>query len=100
MFFHTLSLGGILLNIPKHITHSGDSTLLTLAFLKLFFVALTGSITSCNQKKQNIPDKQMETTNKKPVKISNEIPIWTKSIPDATLITGTETYIKMFLFQL
>jgi len=47
---------------------------------------------SCNQKNQTSKINKVETINAKLFTVSNEIPIWTKSIPDAELIKGTETY--------
>ena len=60
--------------------------------LKIIFVALVISFISCNQKNQTSPDSKADTINTKLFTVSNEIPIWTKSIPDAELITEKETY--------
>jgi acetyl esterase/lipase len=60
--------------------------------LKIFFFALGISSISCNPQKQTLQDTKANTKNTKSFTVSNEIPIWTKSIPDAELITGTETY--------
>lgn len=46
---------------------------------------------SCNQNRQQQQEKQTTQT-KDSVIAAKEIPIWTKSVPDAGLITGTETY--------
>lgn len=63
-----------------------------LTFLKIFFVLLAISVFSCNQKRQSRQDTKTQTKNTKSFTVSNEIPIWTKTIPDAELITGKETY--------
>lgn len=59
---------------------------------KIIFIALGISFNSCNQKKQNSQDSKAQVITTKPFTVSREIPIWTKSIPDSELITGTETY--------
>ncbi len=60
--------------------------------LKITFVAFGIGFTSCNQKNPTSQDTKVYAINTKALTISNEIPIWTKSIPDAELITGKETY--------
>ncbi len=53
-------------------------------------------ILSCNQNTQQTEEKKQQTQQTKVSNAFNKqapIPIWTKSIPDANLITGTETYI-------
>lgn len=55
------------------------------------FVALVISFMACNQQPQTPPATQTPATNTKSFTVSNEIPIWTKSIPDAELITEKET---------
>lgn len=67
--------------------HSQNHNLYRLTF---FFLGI--GIISC---KQNTPSHQDTTTQaatQKTFTVSDEIPIWTKSIPDSVLITGTETY--------
>jgi acetyl esterase/lipase len=61
-----------------------------LSILKIIFVILGISIISCSQKKQSRQDTKAQTTNS--FTVSKEIPIWTKSIPDSGLATGTETF--------
>ena len=63
-----------------------------LTFFKIFFGILGIGITSCNQNNLSLQDTKVQTTNTTSFAVSNEIPIWTKSIPDAELIKGTETY--------
>jgi acetyl esterase/lipase len=72
--------------------HSENRKLMKLNFFKIIFIILGISIVSCNQKKQSRQDKKAQITNTKSFTVSKEIPIWAKSIPDAELITGTETY--------
>jgi acetyl esterase/lipase len=72
--------------------HSENKKLTKLTFFKIIFVVLGISIISCKQKNQLRQDTKAQTTNTKSFTVSKEIPIWTKSIPDAELITGTETY--------
>lgn len=62
-------------------------------FFKPILVFLTISFISCNPKKQTSQDNKAQTTNTKSFTVSNEIPIWTSSIPDSALITGKETNI-------
>lgn len=64
-----------------------------LTFFKLIFFVLTICFISCNPKNKTLQDNKAQTISTKSFTVSNEIPIWTKSIPDAELITGTETYI-------
>ena len=59
---------------------------------KIIFVTLGISFTSCNQKNQTSQDTKASAINTKSFTVSNEIPIWSKSIPDAELITGQEAY--------
>jgi acetyl esterase/lipase len=61
-------------------------------FFITIFVVLGISFTSCKQN-QTSQDNKAHALNKKSFTVSNEIPIWTKSIPDSELITGKETYI-------
>jgi acetyl esterase/lipase len=61
-----------------------------LTFIKITFIILGINVISCDQKKQTSQDTKAQNT--KSFTVSKEIPIWTKSIPDAKLITGTETY--------
>jgi acetyl esterase/lipase len=61
-------------------------------FLKIIFVIFGISIISCNQENKSRQDTKAQTTSTKSFTVSKEIPIWAKSIPDAELITGTETY--------
>jgi len=72
--------------------HAENINLMELTFFKIIFVILGISIISCNQKNQSQQDTKAQTTDTKSFTTSKEIPIWTKSIPDAELITGTETY--------
>jgi acetyl esterase/lipase len=60
---------------------------------KIIFVAIGISFTSCNQKNQTLQDNKEQTINTKSFTISDEIPVWTKSIPDSELITGEETIV-------
>lgn len=60
--------------------------------LKIIFIALGISFVSCNQKNQISQNSKAHAINTKPFTKSDEIPIWTKSIPDAELIKGEETY--------
>lgn len=62
------------------------------AFFKIIFVALAISFITCKQKKQTSQNTEAKVTHTKSFITSNEIPIWTKTIPDAELITGQETY--------
>jgi acetyl esterase/lipase len=66
--------------------------IMKLTFFKLIFVVLAISFISCNPKNQTSQDNKAQTINTKSFTVSNEIPIWTRSIPDAELITGKETY--------
>jgi acetyl esterase/lipase len=59
--------------------------------LKILFVAIGISFISCNQKEQTSQDSKANSVNIKSFTVSNEIPIWTKGIPDAELIKGVET---------
>ncbi len=59
---------------------------------KIIFLALGISFTACNQKNQTPQDNKAHAVNTKSFSVSNEIPIWTASIPDTGLITGKETY--------
>jgi acetyl esterase/lipase len=61
-------------------------------FFITILVVLGISFASCKQKNQTSQDTQAQAINTKSFTVSNEIPIWTKSIPDAELITGKETY--------
>jgi acetyl esterase/lipase len=61
--------------------------------LKILFVALGISLISCNQKKQIYQDTKANAKNTKSFTVSDEIPIWTKEIPDSALIAGEETNI-------
>lgn len=52
-------------------------------------------VISCNQNTQQTQKQEKQTAQTKASASSiagKEIPIWTKSVPDAELITGTETY--------
>jgi acetyl esterase/lipase len=60
-------------------------------FFWILFIGVT--IISCNQNRQQTQKKDKQTAETKDPSIAGkEIPIWTKSVPDAELITGTETY--------
>jgi acetyl esterase/lipase len=61
-------------------------------FFIIIFTALGIIFTSCNEKNQTSQDNKAQTIDTKSFTVSNEIPIWTNSIPDSELITGTETY--------
>ena len=66
-----------------------------MSFLKItFWCLLLGiGIISCNQNKQPQQEKQSEQPQTQESAIEhNELPIWTKSIPDSELVTGAETY--------
>jgi acetyl esterase/lipase len=60
--------------------------------IKLAFFITGISIISCNQSNQSQQEPVAQTANQKTYTVSKEIPIWTKSIPDSGLITGTETF--------
>ncbi len=66
--------------------------IMKLIFFKLISVVLAISFISCNQKNQTSQDNKAQTINTKSFTVSNEIPIWTSSIPDPALISGKETY--------
>jgi acetyl esterase/lipase len=55
-------------------------------------VAFTICLIACTSNNKTVPDKKAQTIGTKSFTVSNEMPIWTKSIPDAALITGKETY--------
>lgn len=63
--------------------------------LKIIFPVVVFAVISC---KQNNQGKQSNTKNDtisvKSFKVSNEIPIWIKGIPDAELVTGDETIVN------
>jgi len=58
----------------------------------LFVLAITISLISCNQNRQETKETDNKTQLTNSSIVSKEIPIWTKSIPDFELIKGTETY--------
>lgn len=58
----------------------------------MLFVLGIGII-SCNPKEQSTQETKANEISTKPFHVSNEIPIWTTGIPDASLITGEETTI-------
>jgi acetyl esterase/lipase len=60
--------------------------------IKLTFFIIGISIISCNQNTQSQQETNAQTANQKTFTVSKEIPIWTKSIPDSGLVTGTETF--------
>jgi acetyl esterase/lipase len=62
-----------------------------LTFFKLIIVITAISFISCNEKKQTSQKTEANLVITKPFTVSNEIPIWTKGIPDAELIKGIET---------
>jgi acetyl esterase/lipase len=63
---------------------------------QIVLIPLIGiSILSCNQNEQQTQEQKKQAPQAKAPVSSNankEIPIWSKSIPDSELITGTETY--------
>lgn len=59
--------------------------------LKILFVATSINLFYCNQEKQTNQESKANSKNTKPFTVSNEIPIWTKGIPDADLIKEKET---------
>ena len=62
-------------------------------FFRIAFIAILAI--SCNQNSQQTQKLEKQTPQTKaPASLiaGKEMPIWTKSIPDAELITGTETY--------
>lgn len=65
-----------------------------LTCFNLILIVTVISFFSCNPKKQNLQDNKANPANTKSFKVSNEIPIWTKSIPDIDLISGEETIIN------
>jgi acetyl esterase/lipase len=62
-----------------------------LTFFKLIIVITAISFIACNEKKQTSQKTEANLVNAKPFTVSNEIPIWTKGIPNAELIKGIET---------
>jgi len=62
------------------------------SIFNIIFVALGISFTTCNQKKQTSQNTKAHAINTKSFTVGNEIPIWTKLIPDSELITGKEIY--------
>ena len=58
--------------------------------VQMIIVVIGISIFSCKQKEQTKQETKANTINTKSFEAGNEIPIWTKSIPDAELITGKE----------
>jgi acetyl esterase/lipase len=69
---------------------SKNNEKMKLTFIKITFIIFGINVISCDQKKQTSQDTKAQNT--KSFTVSKEIPIWTKSIPDSELITGTETY--------
>ncbi len=63
------------------------------ALRNILFASLVLSYTSCNQKKQQSQVTKNNSANSKSFSVTNEIPIWTKRIPDSALITGEETIV-------
>lgn len=60
---------------------------------KILFIAFGISLVPCSPKKQTSQDTKANSIHTKSFTVSNEIPIWTKGIPDSALITGEETNI-------
>lgn len=60
--------------------------------LHLIFFILGISIVSCNTNNKHQENTNPEITSPKSYTVSTEIPIWKKSIPNAELVTGIETY--------
>ncbi len=71
---------------------SANKNITELTFLKITFFIIVINIISCNQNNQPTQDTKPPTAATKTFIASEEIPIWTTSIPNAELITGTETY--------
>jgi acetyl esterase/lipase len=71
---------------------SENKNIIELTFFKITILIIAISIFSCNQSNQPKQDTQPQKADTKTFTVSEEIPIWTKSIPDSELITGTETY--------
>jgi acetyl esterase/lipase len=69
---------------------SKNKILSKLIFCKLLL--LTIFFISCNSKSNTLENNNTQIRDSKLFTVSNEIPIWSKSIPDAELITGKETY--------
>jgi acetyl esterase/lipase len=71
--------------------HKMKQLKIKLTFFKLIIVITAISFISCNEKKQTSQKTEANLVITKPFTVSNEIPIWTKGIPDAELIKGIET---------
>lgn len=56
------------------------------------FLLLAISMISCKQSSPPQQETTARTASQKAFTVSKEIPVWTNSIPDSGLITGTETY--------
>lgn len=64
-----------------------------LPFQKLLSFVIIGVCSySCEQSMQRQQQEKSPSARLKSFRLSKEIPIWTKGIPDSALITGTETY--------
>jgi acetyl esterase/lipase len=61
--------------------------------LKIILVAFGIGFVACNQRKQPSQASQTQPITTRAFTVSDEIPVWTKSIPNAELITGKETVI-------
>jgi acetyl esterase/lipase len=60
---------------------------------KIFVAVILGLYAfSCNQSTATQEEKKAVPTDVNTFTVSKELPIWTTSIPDSALITGTETY--------
>lgn len=60
---------------------------------KIIFIALGIGYISCNPQKQAPQVTKATEMVAKSYTVSNEMPIWTTAIPDASLITGDETHV-------
>lgn len=66
-----------------------------LTISKIILTIIVLYIVSCKQKNQSTQDNtKSDTISTKTFKVSNEIPIWIKGIPEAELVTGDETIVN------
>ncbi len=58
----------------------------------IFFFTIGIIVLSCNRNERRPKIKSEIQSDAKLFTVGKELPIWTKSIPDSELITGTESY--------
>lgn len=63
-----------------------------MVYLKIAFSIILVSLCSCNSNSKSQPGTKTEIVSTKSFIAGREMSIWAKSIPDAELITGIETY--------